>query len=265
MKLADKLDDFTVNEFTHAGYTYPVYRKGQGPGVVVIHEVPGVTPEVARFARKVVDAGFTVFMPSLFGTPGKKFSPAYAAQQMSLSCVRREFAVLSANKASPVTEFLRGLCRAVHEELDAPVGAIGMCLTGNFALTLAVDPWMMAPVLSQPSLPIGTTKVLREALHVSPADLETVKRRIDEEGLSVLGLRFTGDPLCQRPRFKRLEQELGEGFESIEIDSRRGNRDRISMTAHSVVTMDLVDKAGHPTRQALDRVLGFFRENLHPA
>ncbi|MDF1822460.1 MAG: dienelactone hydrolase family protein [Alcanivoracaceae bacterium] len=261
----DTLDDFQVYQFSHAGYTYPVYRKGQGPGVVVIHEVPGVTPEVANFARRVEQAGFTVFMPSLFGTPGKDFSMAYAGQQLALSCVRREFAVMAANKASPVTEFLRGLCRAVHEELDGPVGAIGMCLTGNFALTLAVDPWMMAPVLSQPSLPLGSTPALRRAMHVSPADLAEVRRRVDEEGLKVLGLRFTGDSLCTGARFRSLSDALGDGFEAIEINSGLGNGQRISPTAHSVVTLDLVDRAGHPTRQALDRVIGFFRERLHAA
>lgn len=261
----DSLDDFDVYQFSHAGYTYPVYRKGGGPGVVVIHEVPGVTPEVARFARKVVDAGFTVFMPSLFGTPGKDFSLAYASQQMSMACVRREFAVLAANKASPVTDYLRGLCKAVHEELGGSVGALGMCLTGNFALTLAVDPWVAAPVLSQPSLPVGPSPKLRAALHVSPQDLEAVKRRIADDGLKVLGLRFTGDPLCTGARFRTLRKELGEGFEGIEINSKPGNGKRIPVTAHSVVTLDLVDRAGHPTRQALDRVLGFFRERLHPA
>lgn len=261
----DKLDDFDVYQFSHAGYSYPVYRKGGGPGVVVIHEVPGVTPEVAGFARRIEQAGFTVFMPSLFGTPGKDFSMAYAGQQLALSCVRREFAVLAANKASPVTEFLRGLCRAVHEELRGPVGAIGMCLTGNFALTLAVDPWMMAPVLSQPSLPLGTTPALRRAMHVSPADLAEVRRRVDEEGLKVLGLRFTGDPMCSGARFASFAAALGEGFEALEIDSSLGNRHRISPAAHSVVTLDLVDRAGHPTRQALDRVIGFFRERLHTA
>jgi len=204
-----------------------------------------------------------VFMPSLFGTPGKDFSMAYAGQQLALSCVRREFAVMAANKASPVTEFLRGLCRAVHEELDGPVGAIGMCLTGNFALTLAVDPWMMAPVLSQPSLPLGSTPALRRAMHVSPADLAEVRRRVDEEGLKVLGLRFTGDSLCTGARFRSLSDALGDGFEAIEINSGLGNGQRISPTAHSVVTLDLVDRAGHPTRQALDRVIGFFRERLH--
>ena len=261
----DSLDDFSVEEFTHAGYTYPVYRKGAGPGVVVIHEVPGVTPEVANFARRVVDAGFTVFMPSLFGTPGKAFSPAYAAQQLAASCVRREFAVLAANRSSPVVNFLRGLCRAVHDELDGPVGAIGMCLTGNFALTLAVDEWMMAPVLSQPSLPLPPAGPLRRALHVSPADLARVRQRVREEQLQVLGLRFTHDPACPAARFGRLAEELGEGFEAVEIDSSPGNPHGIPRTAHSVVTKDLVDREGHPTREALERVIGFFRERLTTA
>lgn len=261
-KKADALKDFEVNNFSHMGYTYPVYRKGAGPGVVIIHEVPGITPEVARFARMVADAGFTVFMPSLFGTPGKKFSLSYVGRQISMACVRKEFAVMEANKSSPVTDFLRGLCKAVHEELDAPVGAIGMCLTGNFALTLAVDSWVNAPVLSQPSLPFSVTPELTKGLHISPQDLAEVKRRIDADNLKVLGLRFTHDPMCRPARFRHLEQELGAGFESIEIDSSLGNRARIPPSAHSVVTTDLLDEAGHPTKAAKDRVLAFFREQL---
>ena len=256
--MTDTLSDFVVNEYSHAGYTYPVYRKGEGPGVVVIHEVPGVTPEVANFARRVADAGFTVFMPSLFGSPGKNFSIAYAAQQLAMSCVRREFHVLAANRASPVTDYLRGLCRAVSEELGGPVGALGMCLTGNFALTLAVDPWVRAPVLSQPSLPL----MRKAGMHVSPADLAKVRQRVDGEQLKVLGLRFTADPLCTGGRFAALREALGDGFEAVEIDSEKGNAHGIPRTAHSVLTKDLVDKEGHPTRQALARVISFFREEL---
>ena len=258
----DSLEDFSVEEFSHGEYTYPVFRKGSGPAVLVIHEVPGITPEVARFARTVAEAGFTVFMPSLFGTPGQRFSIDYVARQMSAACIRKEFSVLSANKASPVTDFLRGLARAAHEELGGPVGAIGMCLTGNFALTLAMDPWMMAPVLSQPSLPVGPLPALRRGLHASPAVVAAVRQRVEEEGLKVLGLRFTADPLCPGARFRELEKQLGDGFEAIEINSKLGNPHRISPTAHSVVTTDLVDEEGHPTRQALDRVLAFFRERL---
>lgn len=261
----DAMTDFSVNEFTHGGYTYPVFRQGKGPVVVIIHEVPGITPEVLRFARQVSEAGFTVFLPSLFGTPGKAFSLAYVGQQLSMACVRREFSVLAANGSSPVVDFLRGLCRAAHEESGQPVGAIGMCLTGNFALSLAVDPWLKAPVLSQPSLPFGVTGKLRRGLHISPADLAEVRRRVDEEQLKVLGLRFTHDPMCRSSRFRQLEKNLGNGFEPIEIPSGPGNPHKIPMRAHSVVTNDLVDEAGHPTREALDRVLVFFGEHLKDA
>lgn len=256
------LEGFEVYEFSHAGYTYPVFRRGEGPAVVVIHEVPGLIPEVTRFARRVADAGFTVFMPSLFGTPGRRFSGSYAGAQILRACIRREFAVLEADGSSPVVDFLRGLCRAAHEETGGPVGAIGMCLTGNFALALAVDDFLRAPVLSQPSLPFPVNGRLRRALHLSGDDLAVVKKRVDEQGLRILGLRFTGDPACPAARFQRLREEFGDGFEAVEIDSSRGNPHGIPGTAHSVVTRDLVDRAGHPTREALERVLGFFRENL---
>ena len=78
----------------------------------------------------------------------------------------------------------------------------------------------------------------------------------------MLGLRFTRDPLCPPERFERLRSELGRGFEGIEIDSARGNPHGIAATAHSVLTTDLVDREGHPTRAALERVLAFFDEQL---
>jgi dienelactone hydrolase len=138
-----------------------------------------------------------------------------------------------------------------------------MCLTGNFALALTVEPAVVAPVLSQPSLPVGLSRARRAGLHLSPGDLATVKARV-AGGCKVLGLRFTGDALVPAARFERLRDELGAGFEAVEIDSTRGNPHGISRMAHSVVTNDLVDEAGHPTRDALDRVLSFFHERLTP-
>jgi dienelactone hydrolase len=214
----------------------------------------------------VADEGFHVALPHLFGTPGRPLSVGYAAGQMARACVSREFAVLAAHRASPITEWLRALARRVHAERGgAGVGAVGMCLTGNFALALMMEPGLLAPVLSQPSLPFPFGAERRGALHVSPEQLDTVRRRVREEGARVLGLRFTADPLCPAARFATLRRELGEGFEAIEIDSRPGNAHGISRTAHSVVTTDLVDEAGHPTREALERVLGFLRERLGAA
>jgi dienelactone hydrolase len=186
-------------------------------------------------------------------------------EEISRACISREFSVLAANASSPITAWVRALCRQAHAELGGRgVGAIGMCLTGNFALALMVDPVIMAPVLSQPSLPFPIGKERRAGLHLSEADLATVKDRV-AAGCPVLGMRFTADPACPPERFARLRRELGDGFEGIEIDSSPGNPWGIARTAHSVVTADLVDREGHPTRQALDRVLAFFRERLLPA
>jgi dienelactone hydrolase len=256
------LEGFEQRSFTYNGETKTVYRRGRGPGVVVMHEIPGITPAVERFAVRVAEEGFSVALPQLFGTPGKDYAAGYIAGQMLRACVSREFAIFAQNRSSPITDWLRALCRDLHAEAGGPgVGAIGMCLTGNFALSLMVDPSVMAPVLSQPSLPIAFGREGRRALHLSPGELSEVKRRAD---VPVLGMRFTGDPYCPAERFERLREELGGRFEAIEIDSKRGNPHGIGRLAHSVVTRDLVDEAGHPTRAALARVLAFFRERLTP-
>jgi dienelactone hydrolase len=257
-----QLDGFSVSPMTFDGQTRDVYRGGSGPGVIVMHEIPGITPDVARFARIVADAGFTVFLPNLFGTPGRKMTRLYAGAQVARACISHEFRVFAANETSPIVSWLRALCAAAHAELGGPgVGAIGMCLTGNFALALMVDEWMMAPVLSQPSLPIGVSRSAHRGLHLSEEDLRIVKRRA-AAGVPLLAMRFTHDRMCPGERFERLRQELGPAFEGIEIDSSPRNAAGIPRTAHSVVTHDLVDEAGHPTRIALDRVLSFFGERL---
>lgn len=259
------LDGFSRTEFTALGATRTVYRIGQGPPVLVMHEIPGIIPEVAAFARRVAADGFHVALPSLFGTPGKRFSFSYAFGQVLRACISKEFTMLGRRQASPITEWLRALCRQLHEEHGgAGVGAVGMCLTGNFALALMVDPWLMAPVLSQPSLPLPLTGSHKSALHVSDEALVTIRRRA-AQGAGVLGLRFTKDPSCPPERFAALERELGDGFEAIEIDSSRGNAHGIGSNAHSVLTRELVDEAGHPTKAALDRVLALFHERLRPS
>lgn len=259
------LDSFSKSDFTHGGVTHPVYRGGEGPVIVVMHEVPGLYPAVAEFIERLVAEGFHVAAPDMFGRFGKPFSNAYAAKQLLRACISREFHVLRSRGSSPITIWLRALCRSLHEETGGPgVGAIGMCLTGNFALALMVDPVIMAPVLSQPSLPLPLGARRRRALHISDQDLATVKERVSQEGRTVLGLRFTGDPMCPPERFERLRDELGTGFEGIEIDSSKGNPHAIPTNAHSVVTRHLVDAQGHPTREALERVIAFFRQRLMP-
>jgi dienelactone hydrolase len=262
---APDLPGFAVDSFEHGGVTYPVYRTGEGPAVVVIHEIPGITPRVAAFGTRVADAGFSAVLPSLFGQPGRDVSVSYTLGSLLHGCVSREFANWATRTTSPITVWLRALARTEHERCGGPgVGAVGMCFTGGFALAMMVDEEMVAPVLSQPSLPFPIGKNRKRALGISDADLATVKARA-ADGQCVLGLRFSGDGMAPEDRFQRLRDELGDRFLAVEIDSSPGNAHGIRKMAHSVLTEDLVDEAGHPTREALDRVLSFFRERLLPA
>ena len=258
------LDGYTETTFTFEGKTRAVFRRGAGPAVLVISEIPGITPLVADFGRRVAEAGFTAVLPSLFGTPGKEMSNGYIAQSMAWACVSKEFATWARNKTSPATHWAKALARHEHEQCGGPgVGVVGMCLTGNFALAMMVDPVVAAPVLSQPSLPFLLNKAYKRDVNLSPADLAAVKARCeDEEDLCVLGLRFTGDPLSPPERFARLSEELGDSFVGVEIDSSEGNAHGIRSRAHSVLTEDLVDEPGHPTQDALNQVLDLFRSRL---
>jgi dienelactone hydrolase len=260
----DPLDGFERSTFTHDGKTRDVYRFGSGPAVIVIAEVPGITPKVAAFARRVADIGCTAVLPHLFGVPGKRVSAGYLVQSIGPACISREFACFALRTTSPVTVWLRALARQVHEECGGPgVGAVGMCFTGGFALAMMVDDVVLAPVLSQPSLPFPITKAHRRDLGISDDDLARVKQRCAAEAdLRVLGLRFTHDRLSPPERFQRLREELGDKFVAVEIDSSPGNPWGHRRAAHSVLTEDLIDEPGQPTREALDQVLELFRSKL---
>jgi dienelactone hydrolase len=259
--MATALDAFTETEFTHNGATRTVYRAGRGPGIVVMSEMPGITPNVAAFAQRLVDAGFTVAMPHMFGEPGRGPSVGYVLKSLTQGCVSREFSNWALNRTSPIIDWLRALARDLHEQCGGPgVGAIGMCFTGGFALAMAVDDTMLAPVLSQPSLPFAGGKARKRALGLSDADLATVAAR---EDLCVLAMRFTGDPAVPAERFRHLREVFGDRLIAVEIENRKGrNPHNLPRAAHSVVTEHLVDEPGHPTRAALDQVLAFFSDRL---
>ena len=237
-----------------------VYRAGSGPGVVVMSEMPGITPKVAEFAQRVVDAGFTVAMPQLFGTPGREPSAPYILKSITQGCVSKEFTSWALNRTSPIIDWLRALARDLHQQCGGPgVGAIGMCFTGGFALAMAVDNEMLAPVLSQPSLPFGVGKARKRSLGMSDADLEVVAAR---EELCVLAMRFTGDVAVPAERFEHLREVFGDRLIAIEIENKKENPHNFPRSAHSVVTEHLVDEPGNPTHDALHQVLDFFKQRL---
>lgn len=257
------LADYALSDFTAAPFTRPVYRRGPvsggGPAVIVIHEVPGLHPLVVDFADRLVDAGMTVFMPSLFGTPGKPATKLYALQTIIGNiCIRREFSVWSGGKSSPIVDWLRALARHAHAECGGPgVGAVGMCFTGGFALAMMTEPSVIAPVLSQPSLPLRGGKA--GAIDVSEAEIACARARFETEDLSLLGLRYRSDALVPDARFARYKAEFGDRFETVELDDAHA-RPGTGMAPHSVLTIHLPETG--PGKDAEARTIGFFRQRL---
>ena len=267
----DSLDDFSHREITLEGVAKTVHVAGSGPAVVVMTEMPGISPHVARFSRWVRDAGFTVYMPSLFGRDGAVPGAEEGAAVFRRACVSAEFRAFAgkgaANQSSPVTQWLRALARLAHQECGGPgVGAIGMCWTGNFALSMMLEPAMLAPVLSQPSLPLDDPG----GIEISPDEVKAVRQRLEREDLTVLAYRFEGDKFCRAQRFAAYAEALGDRFAARVLPDSAANADVPQFfaqhvpTPHSVVTAHLIDEAGQPTLAARDEILRFFTHRLAP-
>ncbi len=261
----DPLDDFDRRSVTLDSVTRTVHVAGAGPAVIVMAEMPGISPQVARFSRWVRDAGFTVYLPSLFGRDGAVPTVEAGTEVLRRACVSAEFRAFGAGGSSPVTGWLRSLARAAHLECGGPgVGAIGMCFTGNFALTMMLEPSVLAPVLSQPSLPLDDPA----GLEISPDELAAVGRRLEQEDLTVLAYRFSGDHYCRAERFAAYAAALGERFVGRVLPDTAANPDpppffrQVVASPHSVVTAHLIDELGQPTTAARDEILAFFAERL---
>jgi dienelactone hydrolase len=245
--LSDALAGWEQGSFTAAGITHDTYRKGAGPGVVIVHEVPGITPAVLAFAEEVVASGFTVVMPDLFGTPGRAAGVPYAVASMVKGCISKEFTTWAMNRTSPIIGWLRALARNLHVGLGGPgVGALGMCFSGGFALAMMVDDTVVAPVLSQPSLPFAVGTARSANLGLSSDDALVVAERA-ASGCPVMGLRFTGDRMVGT-RFETLQALLGDSFRRVEFPS-------VNKTDHSVLTESR-------RAEGVEAVLAFFHERL---
>lgn len=260
------LSGWTAEPFTAAGYTYDVYRKGEGPGVVLIPEMPGLHPGVLALGNHLVDNGFTVAAPSLFGTPGASAIRPGTVPVLLKGCVTKEFAAFATNADRPVAHYLRALARDLNAKTPGKgVGVIGQCFTGGFALAAAVDDSVLAPIMSQPSLPMPITAKHRRDPGLSEGELKIIERRAADEGLCAMGLRFSEDALAPRDRFTTLKARLGDAFEVIEIDSSKGNPHGIGRMAHSVLTDQVREVDGNPAYEARKRVVEFLTQRLFAA
>ncbi|WP_246585169.1 dienelactone hydrolase family protein [[Mycobacterium] fortunisiensis] len=257
------LTGWVAAPFTAAGQTYDVYRKGAGPGVVLIPEIPGLHPGVLALGDHLVDNGFTVAAPSLFGTPGAAAVRPGAVGVLVKACVTREFSAFATNADRPVAHYLRALARDLNATTPGKgVGVIGQCFTGGFALAAAVDDSVLAPVLSQPSVPIPLTAAQKRDPGLSEAELKIVEQRAADDGLCTLALRFSRDRLVPGERFATLKARLGDAFEVIEIDSGKGNEHGFGASAHSVLTDEVREVDGHPAYEARKRVVEFLSRRL---
>lgn len=261
----DWLEDFQRRSFQAGGATKTVYVAGRGPGVIVMPEMPGISPDVARFARWVRDAGFTVYVPSLFGHDGAYPTAELGEPILKRACISKEFRAFAGGGTSPVVAWLKALARLAHDECGGPgVGAVGMCFTGNFALSMTLEPSVIAPVLNQPSLPFDDPA----ALELADDDAAAIQARFEQDDLRALGYRFDNDRWCTGQRFAAYTALLGDRFEGRVLPGDCANpnppsffRD-VVQTPHSVVTAHLVDESGHPTLKARDEILAFLTARL---
>ncbi|MGW0197184.1 dienelactone hydrolase family protein [Nonomuraea sp. NPDC003201] len=261
------ITDFSRRLVDVEGVEKTVYIAGSGPAVVLMPEMPGISPDVLRLARWLRDAGFTVYVPSLFGIDGAYPTVEGGTEVVRRACVSAEFRAFAGGGTSPVTAWLRGLARQAHTECGGPgVGAIGLCFTGNFALTMALEPAVIAPVVNHPSLPLDDPA----GLEISDEDAHAVRDRITRDGLKVLAYRFDDDRWCTGQRFAAYQALLGDAFDGRVLPGGSANTSPppffgdVVGTPHSVVTAHLVDEEGHPTLKARDEIVAFLTDRLSP-
>jgi dienelactone hydrolase len=260
---ADLLAGWSSAPFTAAGATHDVFTRGTGPGVVLLPEIPGMTPQVMGLANHLVEAGFTVAVPSLFGEPGRALSAGYALRTIAKACITKEFAAFARNADRPIAEYVRALARRLHGTAGGPgVGVIGMCFSGGFALAAAVEPAVLASVGSQPSVPFPIGAARKRDLGMSQREQAVIAERVRTESLCLVGLRFSEDAASPKDRFAELEKAFGPGWRAIPLNSEPGNPHGIGKREHSVLTSADVDEPGHPTHEARAQVTAFLKERL---
>lgn len=246
------IEGFEEQLFSHGDYSFRVFRKGSdGPGVILLHELPGLTAETVELAEYIVDKGFHVVMPLLFGDPLQ--NATLGTLKSAGLCIRREFNCFADGKASPITNALRALCSQTHAERGGKgVGAIGMCFTGGFVLTMMLEPSLLAPVIAQPSLPLFRAC----ALDAESTTLNQVSNRQDE--VELLGLRFEQDKICPEERMEKLEKVFS-GF--TPKGKKRFELIKVPGKGHSTLTFDYLkaQSVGIDTRE---RVVDHLKKQL---
>lgn len=232
--------------------TRDVYRPARsGPVVIVIHEATGLTRKTLGIATSVQNAGMTPVLPVLAGQPlpgllgGLKVFAAI--------CVKREFGALARNEATPTVRWLRALARhEFGESGKRPVGVIGMCFSGGYALAMALTPEIGAVVSSQPAFPAALPG-RRRHFGVNEEDLDTL-RTLTNDGACVRTLRYQRDPLSPGVRHDEIRRQLPA---SIPVEIRTWNP-----CDHPVLADGLRADPNSQLGSALTDTVEFLRQHL---
>ena len=205
---------FTAQTSDGNPVTHNIYQRGSGPPVVLIQELPGIGQQTLALADRLIGAGFEVILPHLFGPIGRI---SVAGNLVRVLCLRKEFSVLAANRSSPIVDWLRLLCRDVSQSRGVPgVGVIGMCLTGNFAISMIADDSVLAAVASQPAMPFFK----QGALHMSPKEIAESRQALAIKG-AMRVLRFERDPLSTVEKSKCIHRTFNDD-EHVRVRRYRG-------------------------------------------
>lgn len=228
--------------------SHEVYTKGYSKAcIVILQELPGIGPETIALANTLADRNFRVVVPHLFGPLGKI---SLVGNMVRVMCLRREFSLFANDKSSPIVDWLRALCSDLRQSQGVDkIGVIGMCLTGNFAISLMAEEQVLAGVASQPSMPLFK----HDALHMSSEEVANTRAALSEKG-PMLALRFSKDPLCTAEKFDALDRAFNDDQERIKFVELPGR-------GHSVLTLDFI-RAGQPAQDALENVIDYFSQQL---
>ncbi|MEX3694383.1 dienelactone hydrolase family protein [Paraburkholderia sp. BR14263] len=264
---------FSSYNFTDGAFEHTVYVKGAGPVVIVMHELPGFNEYTVRFVDRLVEHGFGVHAPHLYGPMMWSASILNYARL----CISKEFGYLRTNRSAPVCDWLRALSRSLAQDNSiGRIGLIGMCLTGAFVIPVVIETGVHAGIISQPAIPISLRYVatsgsagdgdwMRE-MNVSNADLESAAKRCARDGVAIMVQRFKNDVLSVHPRVERIVEVFGSNATLHEYDNSGTDPH-----PHAILTYEY-DAAGdddpvnsqapNSTRVALQRVVAFLHENL---
>lgn len=246
LSVRDSLEDFRRSNWTFGGRSFDLYTGAAGgPSVLLLHELPNLTPEVAGLARELQREGFQITMPSLIGDAGEPSN--LGLKSLAAICVRSEFNALFSSETPPVVTWIRGLLGELAKA-GKPVGVVGLCFSGGFALASAIEPSVAAVVSCQPALPLA----IGSKIDISAADRRALRGRLDSGALAGLVYRFQDDHISPCQRLGGLQSALGDQLLGRCLP---GND-------HSVITHDLKPGVTEPTFQARQEVIAFLRWRL---